>query len=53
MMPLTDEEKMSYKKQKVYYPCKKGFSTNNDNKKSEVIVTTQKNIEKLLIVFVI
>ena len=53
MMPLIDEEKMSYKKQKVCYTCKKGFSTNNDNKKSEVIVTTQKNIEELLIVFVI
>ena len=33
MIPLTDEENKSYKKQKVCFICKKGFSTNNDNKK--------------------
>ena len=33
MIPLTDEENKSYKKQKVWYICKKGFSTNYDSKK--------------------
>ena len=33
MIPLTDEENKSYKKQKVCYTRKKGFSTDNDNKK--------------------
>ena len=33
VIPLTDEENKSYKKQKVCFICKKGFSTNNDNKK--------------------
>ena len=33
MTPLTDEENKSYKKQKVCYICKKGFSTDEDNKK--------------------
>ena len=32
MIPLTDEENKSYKKQKVCYICKKGFSTDDDNK---------------------
>ena len=31
MVPLTDEENKSYKKQKVCYICKKGFSTDTDN----------------------
>ena len=33
MIPLTDEENKSYKKQKVCYICKKGFSTDDYNKK--------------------
>ena len=33
MIPLTDEENKSYKKQKVCYMCKKEFSTDDDNKK--------------------
>ena len=33
IVPLTDEENKSYKKQKVSYICKKEFSTDNDNKK--------------------
>ena len=33
MIPLTDEKNKSYKKQKVWYTCKKGFSTDDDNKK--------------------
>ena len=32
-MPLTCKEKKSYQKQKVYYICKKGFSTDDANKK--------------------
>ena len=54
MIPLTNEENKSYKTQKVCYICKKGFSTDDDIKgiiKSEFIVTTQENIEELLIVF--
>ena len=33
VMPLTYEEKKSYKKQKVCYICKKRRSTDGDNKK--------------------
>ena len=33
MIPLTDEEHKSYKKQKGSYICKKRFSTDDDNKK--------------------
>ena len=33
IMPLIDEENKSYKKQNVCYICKKGFSTDDDNKK--------------------
>ena len=33
MIPLTHEENISYKKQKVCYICKKEFSTDDDNKK--------------------
>ena len=33
MIPLTYKENKSYKKQKVCYICKKGFSTDDDNKK--------------------
>ena len=33
MIPLTDEENKSYKKQKLCYICKKGFSTNDDDNK--------------------
>ena len=33
MIPLTDEENKSYKKQKVCHICKKGFCTDDDNKK--------------------
>ena len=33
MIPLTDEENNSYKRQKVGYVCKKGFSNDDDNKK--------------------
>ena len=33
MILLTDEENNSYEKQKVCYICKKGFSTDDNNKK--------------------
>ena len=33
IIPLTDEENKSYKKQEVCYICKKEFSTDDDNKK--------------------
>ena len=33
MFPLTYEENKSYKKQKICYISKKGFSTDDDNKK--------------------
>ena len=54
MLPLTDEENKSYKKQKVCFTCKKGFSTDDNNGiafngvtiksilTSEIIVTTKK-----------
>ena len=32
MRPLTKEENKIHRKQKVCYICKKGFSTNDDNK---------------------
>ena len=31
MVPLTDKENKSYKKQKVFYICKKRFSRDDDN----------------------
>ena len=33
MISLNDEENKSYKKQKLCYICKKGFSTDDNNKK--------------------
>ena len=59
MIPLTDEEKESYENQKICHICEKEFCTHKNNnelkkcKKSETIVITQENIEKLLIVFAI
>ena len=37
MIPLTDEENKSYKKQKVCYKCKKEFNTDDDNKKYQKV----------------
>ena len=34
MIPLTYKESKSYKKQKVYHMCTKGFSTDDDKKVS-------------------
>ena len=60
MIPLTDDENKSYEKQKVYYICKKEFSTDENDKmhlnytiKSEIIVITLENLEELLIIFAI
>ena len=36
MMPLTKEEKKIHCEQKVCYICKKGFSTDDNNKKCKV-----------------
>ena len=55
MIALTDEENKSYKKQKVCDICKKGFTTDENDKNafklyhkvSEIIVTIQENIEEL------
>ena len=52
MIPLTNEEKKLHHKQKICYICKKGFST-DDNNKSEIIVITLENIEELLKIFAI
>ena len=60
MRPLTNDENKSYEKQKNCYIYKKEFSTDKNDekklkytKKSEIIFITQKNLEELLIVFVI
>ena len=33
MIPLTKEENKIHREEKVYYKCKKGFSTDDNNKK--------------------
>ena len=55
MIPLTNEEIMSYEKQKVCHICEKTFC-DDKNKKSEyelyhkeITVTTPENLEQLLI----
>ena len=58
MISITDEENKSYKKQKVCYVCKKGFSIDDNNKKyhkvSDHCHSTRKyRGAELLIVFVI
>ena len=56
MIPLTDEENKSYDKQKCVICAKKDLVLMIIMKsivKSEIIVTIQKNVEELLIVFVI
>ena len=54
MIPLTKKEEKKHNKQEVCYTCKKGFSTDDSNKKYhkvEIIVTILENIEVLLMVF--
>ena len=53
MIPLTNEEKESYEKQKVYYICEKKFNTDKNTIKSEIIVITQENLEEPLIIIAI
>ena len=52
MMPLTYKESKSYKKEKVFYVCKKGFSTDDDDDKKYHKVRNHcrytENIEELL-----
>ena len=42
MISLTYKEKRSFENQKVYYTCKKGFSTDNEKNiiKEEIIAIT-------------
>ena len=37
MMPLTYEENEFYKKQEVYYICKREFSTDGDDRKDDKV----------------
>ena len=56
MIPQTDEENNSYKKQKACYICKKRFTTDVIIKsiiKSEIVVIILEIIELLLMIFVI
>ena len=58
MIPLTNEENESYKKQKVFIYAKKNLvpmmmTTMKITIKSEIIVIIQENLEGLLIVFAI
>ena len=51
MIPLTNKENKSYLKQKIFYICRKEFSTNNDNKVKDHCHYTG-NIEALLLMLV-
>ena len=56
MIALTDKENKSYKEQKVWYICKKNLVlmiTIKSIMKKEIIVVTQENVEKLLMIFAI
>ena len=56
MIPLTDEENKSYKSKKYVIYAKRDLVLMMIIKsiiKSEIIITTQENIEELLTVFVI
>ena len=56
MIPLTDEEKKSYEKQKVrknFFMIKMRKINLNYTKKSRIIVLLQENLEDLLIVFAV
>ena len=46
MIPLTKEEKKIHRKQKVCYICKKGFSTDDGNKKCHKVRDHCHYIEK-------
>ena len=53
IIPLTNEEKNSYEKQKVCYICENNSVQIKNIVKSEIIVITQENLEEPLIIFVI
>ena len=53
MIPLTEEEKKIRREQKVCYICKKGFSTDDDNKKYHKVRDHCHYTEELLTTFVI
>ena len=54
MIPLTNEKKESYEKQEVYYIyIKKNLVLIENTVKSEIIVITQDNLEKPLIIIAI
>ena len=56
MISLTNEERNLHRKQKVCYICKKNLVLMITIKhiiKSEIIVITQENIEKLPMIFAI
>ena len=56
IIPLTKEEKKSYKKQEACHLCEGKFCVDKDDenyinrKRLKIIVLTQKNLEELLIV---
>ena len=50
MIPLTEEEKKSYRTSRRCYICKRKFSTDDNNKRyHKIIVTMLGNIEVLLL----
>ena len=52
MILLTKKEEKKHNKQKVCYICKKGFSTDDNNKTILYIVTILENMEVLLMISV-
>ena len=53
MIPLTEEEKKIRREKKVCYICKKGFSTDDDNKKYHKVRDHCHYTEELLTTFVV
>ena len=58
MILLADKEVKTYERQKICHICRGEFCYDKNNesefkqKKSEIIVITQENLEELLIIFV-
>ena len=57
IISLTDKENKSYEMQKICHICKKGFCTDENEKKitkkSEIIAIKLENLQEQLIVFAI
>ena len=53
MIPLTNKETESHGKQKVCYICKKEFSTNKNDENEFKLHHKARDLEVLLIIFVI